>query len=131
MANRQNFPRAVKREIARRAVNATGSKHCEKCGAVGVLLQLHHLKMDAMQTPEAKLKPLTAADGAMWCEVCHDPETATQRKQLARVEAREARHWLPRPPSKMKKSAPFAKTQKVRPKPTKVVPRRRMFEGKS
>lgn len=96
MAKRQNFSQPVKAEIAKRAVNAIGEKCCENCGAVGVPLELHHLKMDAMQTLEAKRRKLTAADGAMWCEECHDPETARQRKILAKVEAVEANHWRPR-----------------------------------
>lgn len=107
MAKRQNFPRHVAREIARRAVNAIGEKCCENCGAVGVPLELHHLRMDAMQTAEAKKKPLTAADGEMWCEDCHDPETARQRKELAKVEKAEAAFWLPRR-SKMR-GRPFTK----------------------
>ena len=92
MAHRQNFSRPVKAEIARRAVNAIGEKCCENCGAVGVPLELHHLRMDALQTPEAKRRKLTAADGAMWCEACHDPETAAQRGVLAKVERVEAKH---------------------------------------
>lgn len=97
MANRQRFSCSVKREIARRAVNAIGGKCCEKCGAVGVPLELHHLRQDAMQTAEAKKRKLTAADGAMWCAaVCHKEESAAQKPILAKVEKAEAAHWLPR-----------------------------------
>lgn len=127
MANRQNFPRAVKAEIARRAVNAIGQKCCENCGAVGVPLELHHLKMDAMQTPEAKRRKLTAADGAMFCLDCHKPETAAQRAVLAKVEAVEAKHWGPRKPSKMK-SRGFAPPAPKDRTTTKVAPRRPLFE---
>lgn len=130
MAKRQNFPRPVRAEIARRAVNAIGEKICENCGAVGMPLELHHLKMDALQTPEAKRKPLTAADGAMWCEPCHDPETAAQRTVLAKVEKAERAHWQPRAPSKMP-SRPFARAAKMRPALTKVVRRNPMFVKES
>lgn len=117
MANRQNFPRNVEREIARRAVNAIGEKCCENCGAVGVPLELHHLRMDAMQTAEAKRRKLTAADGAMWCEDCHNPETARQRKELAKVEKAEAAYWLPRRP-KMQ-GRPFPRVERERREVTK------------
>ena len=96
MANRQPFPRHVIREIARRAVNAIGEKACENCGAVGVPLELHHLDQDAMKTPEAKRRKLTAANGAFWCGPCHKPESARQRVVLAKVERVEAAYWLPR-----------------------------------
>jgi hypothetical protein len=128
MANRQPFPRAVIREIARRAVNAIGVKCCENCGAVGVPLQRHHLKMDAMQTPEAKQRKLTAADGAMFCKSCHDPETACQRTLLAKVERVEAAHWLPRL-SRAFQSRGFAPSAKPkRPPSDKITVRRPIYE---
>ena len=99
MANRQAFPRAVQREIARRAVNAIGVPACELCGATGVPLQLHHNEMDALQTAERKKRKLTANDGKLICSPCHEPITAEQKIVLAKVEAVEARHWLPRKPS--------------------------------
>ena len=123
MAHRQNFSKPVRAEIARRAVNAIGEKCCENCGAVGVPLELHHLAMDALQTPEKKRRKLTAADGAMWCEACHDPETAAQRTVLSKVEAVEAKHWAPRKTSKMRsgKSLPAAAPQRrATTPPTKV-----------
>ena len=120
MANRERFPRDVQRQIARRAVNAVGEKCCENCGAVGVPLELHHLVMDAMVSAEEKAKrkaekkKLTAADGQMWCEECHDPETARQKRELARVEAAEAAYWLPRRP-------------KMQGRPLKALPYKPMF----
>lgn len=128
MAKRQNFPRPVKDEIARRAVNAIGVRRCEVCHAVGVPLQLHHLIQDAMQTPEAKRKPLTAADGDMRCAACHDPETARQRVELSKVEKAAKAYWQPRAPSKMP-GRQFDKREKVRTASAKVMARKPMFEG--
>lgn len=127
MANRQPFSRAVQREIARRAVNAIGEKACEQCGAVGVPIQLHHIDMDALKTAEAKKRKLTADDGQMLCSGCHDPITKQQRVVLAKVEAVEAKHWLPRKEG-MIGSRGFAKYQRPRPAMTKVVSRRMLFE---
>lgn len=129
MANRQNFSRAVKREIARRAVNAIGVPMCEHCFAVGVPLELHHKAMDAMQTPEKKRRRLTAADGEFLCRQCHRFETARQRVALAHVERVEANHWLPRPPSKMRSRNDLRSGPKDRPAMTKVCQRRPMFEN--
>lgn len=93
MANRQNFTRAVRVEIAKRAMRHDGQVACENCGAIGVRLELHHLGMDAMKLAETKKATrLTATEGALWCVPCHKPETARQRAELARVEAAEARH---------------------------------------
>ena len=117
MADRQNFTRAVAVEIAKRATRPDGQMACENCGAIGVKLELHHLTMDAMVLPEKKrAKRLTAADGALWCVPCHKPETAKQRKALARVEAAEARHL-----GVAQSRSPIAS----RPKPDKPPPRER------
>jgi hypothetical protein len=48
--------------------------------------------MDAMKSPEAKKRKLTADDGEMICVPCHQPESSRQGKELARAEASEARH---------------------------------------
>jgi hypothetical protein len=115
MARRQRFSAPVAREIAERARNAIGEPCCEKCGAVGVPLELHHLKMDAAVPDHVKKrKPLTAADGAMWCEECHDPETARQRKLLAKIERQEGVYWRPRKESTLRSgnTLPGAKPQR-------------------
>lgn len=124
MAHRQNFGRGVKREIARRAVNAIGIPCCELCGATGVPLQLHHCEMDAMQTAEKKKRKLTAADGMMVCSPCHTPITAAQKPVLAKVERQEAAYLLPRTRS----AAWPAPRPKDRTPSAKVVKRKPMFE---
>jgi hypothetical protein len=128
VAHRQNFGRGAKREIAKRAVNAIGVPCCENCGATGVPREFHHLEQDAMKTPEAKQRKLTAADGALWCVPCHRPESKKQAAVLAKVEAVEARHWLPRKPSTLRSrgfAPPAAKDRSLK----KPLPdRRQMFE---
>lgn len=124
MARRQNFPRPVEREIARRAVNAIGVPWCEKCFAVGVPLELHHLEQDAMKTAEAKKRKLTAADGAMWCKaVCHKEASAAQAPVLAKAERQEAAYLLPRTRSPSW-GAPKPKDRSV----TKAIKRRNLYE---
>jgi len=120
MANRQNFDRATRIAIAKRATRPDGQMECEKCHAVGVRLELHHLNMDAWVSDETKQKrKLTADDGAMWCVPCHKPETSKQRKQLARVDAAAARHLgVPTPPQKPIQSRGFphrSRTHEGRP----------------
>ena len=124
MAKRQRFSAPVAREIAERATNAVGQRFCEWCGAVGVPLHLHHLEMDAAKPAHVKKrKPLTAADGVMICVPCHDPETARQRKELAKIERVEKKHWAPRkePTMKSGNALPAAAPQRrATTPPTKV-----------
>jgi hypothetical protein len=120
MANRQNFSRPVRLEIAKRAMRPDGQMACEKCGAVGVRLELHHLNMDAWKSDDEKQRrKLMASDGAFWCIPCHKPETAAQRKILARVEAAQERHAGIRKPSSLR-SRGFAKVERERPVVTKI-----------
>jgi hypothetical protein len=99
--NRRNFIRAVKLEIIKRATRPDRQPACERCGAVGLKMDVHHKVMDAMQID--KSRKLTAEDGELLCEPCHDPITATQRRHLAKALAREAKHvGATRPASKIK-----------------------------
>ena len=92
MNKRRNFTRAVAVEIVKRscARREDGQPSCERCGAIGCKLEVHHLAMDAMQVE--KSRKLTADDGELLCEPCHDPITSKQRKELAKAQAREAKH---------------------------------------
>ena len=90
--NRRNFVRAVRVEIVKRAKRPDGQPACERCGAIGVRLEIHHKTMDAMVVDEDKSRQLTADEGELLCEPCHDPITASQRKILAETLAREASH---------------------------------------
>lgn len=124
MANRQRFSRAAQREIARRAVNAVGVPACERCGAVGVPLDLHHVTQDAMKTAEAKKRKLTADDGMMLCKaVCHKAESAAQKPILAKTERQEAAYLLPRKRGRGWRE-PAPKDRSV----TKLVGRRPLYE---
>jgi hypothetical protein len=117
---RREFSRAVRVEIAKRATRADGQIACEKCGAIGLRLDLHHLEQDAMQID--KSRKLTAADGALWCKPCHDQESKAQAPILAKALAREAAHVGARKPSTMKgRPKPPAKP------PREMPPRRPMF----
>ena len=92
MANRQEFTKPVRREILKRAKAPNGIGWvCENCGAFVTSGEVHHLKMDAIKLPKDKQKPLTAADGQFWCDPCHDPETARQRKVLSKAIRQEDR----------------------------------------
>lgn len=133
MANRQNFTRAVRNEIAERAKNALGIPHCEWCGATGVKRQLHHLKQDAMKSEEEKRKPLTAADGVLICqEICHKQESAEQAIVFNKNERIREKHngverrnlsSIPAPPSAKEKRAALPPSEKIT-----ALPRRRFYE---
>lgn len=92
MANRRNFVRAVKVAIIRRATRPDGQPACERCGAIGCKLEIHHIDMDAMVLDEDKGRKLTADEGELLCEPCHDPITAAQRKVLKKAQKTEASH---------------------------------------
>lgn len=89
---RRNFTTRVCVEIKKRArtLRSDGQLGCEKCGAIGVPLEVHHKEMDAMQVD--KSRKLTADDGELLCKPCHDPITAEQRTVLAKVLRIEAVH---------------------------------------
>jgi hypothetical protein len=113
---RQNFSVSVKAEIKLRATRG-GQAYCEAPGC-GVLIkpgsgEVHHLEMDAMKTADKKQKPLTAKDGALWCDACHDPETKKQVAVLAKVKRQQAAHLGVKAPIKNPiKSRGFEKTER-------------------
>jgi hypothetical protein len=92
MANRQKFTRAVRSEIAERAKSPIGEPACELCGAVGVKLEVHHLRQDAMKRPERKRKPLTASDGLFICRPCHVAISAEQAVVFNKMERVREKH---------------------------------------
>lgn len=112
--SRQSFTRAVTVEIAKRSMRPDGQMACERCGSVGVRLELHHKRMDAMVSDaDKKQRKLTALDGEMICQECHAPETRQQRKQLAKALAQEAFHLNAKPkPDKPIKSRGFEKSER-------------------
>ena len=119
MAGRNNFSKSTKAEIAKRAMTPTGFR-CEKCGLISTRGEIHHLKMDAMETD--KSHKLDASSGAWWCVDCHREETGKQMPILAKVKRVEARHLGLRKPSTLR-SRGFAH----KPKPDKLpIPPRRL-----
>lgn len=117
---RRNFTRAVAVEIVKRACakREDGQPSCECCGAIGCKLEVHHKDMDAMQID--KSRKLTADDGELLCEPCHDPITSKQRKVLAKALAREARHVGVTRPAGDLKSRDFAPPAKPKREPLRV-----------
>jgi hypothetical protein len=77
--SRREFSRAVKIEIVRRATWSDGNsalrdQYCEKCRtSTKGRFEIHHQREDALEVD--KSKPLTAADGVLWCKPCHDEHT--------------------------------------------------------
>lgn len=108
MTDRRNFTKAVKVEIVKRALRPDGQPACEKCGAIGCKLEVHHLTMDAMETD--KSRKLTAEDGQLLCEPCHDIETKKQMPVFVQARDREASHLNVRNSS----SRSFQKPEKVK-----------------
>lgn len=99
--NRREFSQSVRVQIIRRATRGLGTVdkvYCERCLLPARKWEIHHRVMDAMEVD--KRRKLTAADGELLCESCHDPITSAQRKDLTRAKAREASHIGAKPPSK-------------------------------
>lgn len=100
--SRREFHRDVRIAIIKRST-INGAPTCEwlegnvRCGCQKGLA-LHHDDMDAMQVD--KTRKLTIGDGRMLCPPHHDPITKRQRKDLARVQAAEARHLGDKDPRK-------------------------------
>ena len=109
MSNRRNFIRSVIVEIFKRSMakRPDGQPSCEMCGAIGCKLEVHHIDMDAMQID--KSRKLTADDGLLLCEPCHDPITSKQRKILAKTLAVESAHLGATMPKQKLQSRGFVK----------------------
>ena len=107
---RRNFTRAVSVEIFKRASVGRGIPSCERCGAVGLKMDVHHRVMDAMEIDKARR--LTAEDGELLCGPCHDPITSKQRKVLAKALAREAKHVGADKPNGTLKGRQFEKVER-------------------
>lgn len=111
--NRRNFDRASRVAIIKRATRPDGQPACERCGAIGCKLEVHHKQMDAMEVD--KSRKLTAEDGELLCEPCHDPITSAQRKVLAKALAREAKSLGATKPKVQIKSRGFDKPHRKHP----------------
>ena len=108
--NRRNFTRDVKIAIIKRATRPDRQPACERCGAVGLKMDVHHRVMDAMEIDKARR--LTAEDGELLCGPCHDPITSKQRKVLAKALAREAKHVGADKPNGTLKGRQFEKVER-------------------
>jgi hypothetical protein len=139
MADRRNFKRAVRVEIAKRA-SVNGVPTCEWIessedrGFVGGIrcacikgLDLHHKDQDALQVD--KSRPLTANDGMLLCKPHHKIESAKQAPILAKVLAVEARHLgVRRPKQPFPKSAQTLRGPKRSHEDRQSLSPRRMYE---
>jgi hypothetical protein len=114
MANRNNFSRAVKAEITKRAQRATGFQ-CEAkgCGLIVTRGEIHHDKQDAMELD--KKRKLTAADGLFLCEPCHDAISRQQQTVLAKVLRIEANQLRTKASTKAKIAAPPKRERQSKP----------------
>lgn len=123
-SKRREFDRATRVAIVKRAMRPDGQPACEKCAAIGCRLEVHHVDMDAMQID--KSRKLTALEGVLLCEPCHDAETAKQAPVLAKAKAVEARHLGAHQP----KSTIPKRKKPEKPKRDKLTmpPRREMFK---
>ena len=91
--DRREFPRAVKAQIIKRAMDPKGNISCEGCGLKLGKKPWHidHTKPDALEID--KSRPLTAEEGRLlgW-DCCHKPKTADDVAKIARAKRRESRH---------------------------------------
>lgn len=87
--SRREFTKSTRVAIIKRAT-VEGVTRCEKCFAAVTRFEVHHLKEDALEID--KSKPLTAVDGVLWCEPCHDEATRPFQTIIAKVKRVEARH---------------------------------------
>ena len=111
MANRNEFSRAVKRDIAKRAERPTGFQcEAEGCGLIVARGEIHHVNQDAMELD--KKRKLTAEDGLFLCKPCHDAISGKQQTVLAKVLRQEADHLrIVKPPEIQ--GGPMATTERA------------------
>lgn len=131
---RQEFTKAVKVEIIKRATDAQGNVRCERCGCVPKRFEIDHIIADGLRVD--KTRPLTADDGELLCKgysgACHDLKTATADvPAIAKAKRREAAHLGVKTEAPRKiQSRGFEKSQKT-PRINKAeldpLPRRRLY----
>jgi hypothetical protein len=93
MTDRREFPRSVKAEIVKRAMDEKGRIRCEGCYGVVRRFEIDHVIAEALVVD--KTKPLTAKDGQLLGYCCHRGEggkTAEDVGNIARAKRREAKH---------------------------------------
>lgn len=93
--SRREFKTSVRVEIIKRAtrfVSFMDETFCEKCcQPTKHRFEIHHVREDGLEVD--KSRPLTAADGALWCLPCHKEHTATVSVPVvAKAKRREAAH---------------------------------------
>lgn len=137
MANRQEFSKAVRIEIIKRATAANGVIYCESCHLPTKRFEIDHIIADACKPAEDKKRKLTAKDGQLLCkgspECCHNIKSAKHDTPAAAKCVRtEAKHLGADRPKKTIQSAGFPKSEK-RPAINKSelppLPRRNIYTG--
>jgi hypothetical protein len=91
--SRREFPRSVKAEIVKRAMDEKGRIRCEGCYGVVRRFEIDHVIAEALVVD--KTKPLTAKDGQLLGYCCHrgeDGKTAQDVANIARAKRRGAKH---------------------------------------
>ena len=91
--NRQEFTRAIKVEIIKRATK-DGVVYCEGCGSLAKRFDIDHTIPDAMKTD--KSSKLTADDGKLLCsgrgDTCHGKKTPNDIASIAKSKRVEAKN---------------------------------------
>ncbi len=93
MRDRREFPRRIRAEIVKRAMDEKGRIRCEGCYGVVRRFEIDHRIAEALVVD--KSKPLTAKDGQLLGYCCHrgeDGKTAHDVKMIAKSKRVEAKH---------------------------------------
>ena len=114
MTKRQEFSKAVKVEIIKRAT-VNGVVYCEQCGIAAKRFDIDHSKPDGMRID--KTASLTAEDGKLLCagkkNTCHGIKTAADVEAIARAKRVEAKHIRAVMPAAPIRSAPMPTTERA------------------
>lgn len=113
---RREFSIADQVAIIRRATDASGRIHCERCGAWCQKrkdYQIDHIIAEGMRPVADRKRKLTAADGQLLCvAICHRPKTRRDVQDIAEAKRREQRALLLVQPGRRKVWWRHSKNQK-------------------
>jgi len=114
---RREFPKSIKVQIVKRAMQNNGVVYCETCGQQTKQYEIDHKIPDAMGG-----EPI-ASNAVLMCKSCHKEKTRADVGAIAKAKRVEARNLGIR-----KSGKGFPRREKEKLELTKVVSRRPMYE---
>ena len=117
MTDRREFSVDCQVAIIRRATDADGRVHCERCGIWckrRADFEIDHILSEGLRSAADKKRKLKPADGQLLCRaVCHKAKTAVDKAVQGEAKRREAASLGVQRPGKAKIARPEKKERKT------------------